>query len=80
MASIKTEKKASKRAMLNTTIRTEILDGFKAYCKECGYPMNMILESFMEQFTNGEFKLKIGKANRIEVDIDDNIKEENINE
>ncbi len=69
MASLKTETKANPRSMLNTTIKTETLDGFKAYCKELGYPMNMILESFMEQFIGGEFVLKIGKANKLNVDL-----------
>ena len=71
MASIKTKTVANPRSMLNTTIKTETLDGFKAYCKELGYPMNMILESFMEQFTSGEFVLKIGKANKLNVDLSD---------
>lgn len=40
--------------------------------------MNLLVESFMEQFVSGEFVLKIGKANKIAVDIDDeteNLKE-----
>jgi len=68
MASIKTNAKLKPRAMLNTTIKTEALDNFKAYCKEIGYPMNMVLESFMEQFVNGEFILKIAKANKLSVE------------
>lgn len=31
----------------------------------------MLIESFMEQFVGGEFVLKIGKANKIAVGIDD---------
>lgn len=69
MARIKTEVSPKPRAMLNTTINSEILDEFKAYCKELGYPMNMLLESFMQQFVDGEFVLKIGKANKIKVDL-----------
>lgn len=57
--------------MLNTTINDEVLGEFKAYCKEFGLPMNVILEAFMSQFINGEFKLKFGKSNNIEVDLDD---------
>lgn len=68
MASIKTDAKLKPRAMLNTTIKTEALESFKAYCKEIGYPMNMVLESFMEQFVNGEFILKIAKANKLSVE------------
>lgn len=69
MASIKTKSVAKERSMLNTTIRTETLERFKSHCKEIGMPMNMILEAFMEQFANEEFVLKIGKANRINVDL-----------
>lgn len=40
--------------------------------------MNLLIESFMEQLAIGKFVLKIGKANKIAVDIDDeteNLKE-----
>ena len=57
--------------MMNTTIKTEVLKNFKDYCKEIGYPMNLILDCFMEQFTKGEFSLKIGKNNKLEVDIEE---------
>ena len=74
MSSLKVDAKtnANNRAMLNTTIDPEVLEAFKAYCKELGYPMNMIIESFMRQFVTGEFILKIGRANRLEVDLQDN--------
>lgn len=74
MSSLKVDVKtnANNRAMLNTTIDPEVLEAFKAYCKELGYPMNMIIESFMRQFVTGEFILKIGRANRLEVDLQDN--------
>lgn len=73
MSGMKTDKKvtASNRSMLNTTIETETLNAFKEYCKECGYRMNMILESFMRQFVAGEFVLKIGKANKLNVEVTD---------
>lgn len=69
MSRIKANATQSKRAMLNTTIKQETLDDFKAYCKELGFPMNMILESFMSQFVAGELVLKIGKANKLNVDV-----------
>lgn len=71
MSRIKADVTQNKRAMLNTTINEGVLKEFKAYCKELGFPMNMILESFMAQFTGGEFVLKIGKANKLNVDIED---------
>lgn len=82
MASLKIKSKtnANNRAMLNTTIDPEVLEAFKAYCKEIGYPMNMILESFMKQFVTGEFCLKIGKNNRLNVAIEENDEEVEISE
>lgn len=73
MSSLKTNKETNKgkRSTLNTTIDDEVLDAFKVYCKELGFPMNMILESFMSQFVNGEFSLKIVKGNKISVDIEE---------
>ena len=71
MARVKSDAEPRPRAMLNTTINAKVLDDFKAYCKELGLPMNMLLESFMQQFVNGEFVLKIGKANKINVDLVD---------
>lgn len=56
---IKTDAKLKDRSVLNTTIRTDILKAFKEYCKGNGYPLNLILDSFMEQFVNGEFVLKL---------------------
>ena len=71
MARVKSDAVAQKRAMLNTTINENVLNDFKNYCKELGFPMNMILESFMVQFVDGEFVLKIGKSNKLNVDLID---------
>ena len=43
---------------LNQKINKEVLDNFKDYCKEQGYQLNIILEVFMQQYSNGKFKLK----------------------
>lgn len=75
MARVKSDAVPQERAMLNTTINKEVLDGFKAYCKELGLPMNILIESFMLQFVSGEFVLKIGKANKLNVDLVDDNKE-----
>lgn len=74
MTRIKTDAVKNKRAMLNTTINNEVLNEFKAHCKELGLPMNLLLESFMQQFVDGEFVLKIGKANKLNVDLVDDEK------
>ena len=62
MASIKTkaDSELRKKEPLNTTIDGQILNSFKRYCKEVGIPMNVIIETFMNQFANGEFELKFG--------------------
>lgn len=42
---------------LNQKINKEVFDNFKDVCKEQGYPMNVVLETFMQQYANGRFKL-----------------------
>ena len=59
-----------KRAMLNTTIRQDVMDDFRTYCKAMNCPMNMVLEAFMTQFANGEFVIKLGK-NKVDLDFED---------
>lgn len=71
MSRIKVDAKQIKRAPLNITIDAEISNAFKPHCKSQGLPANLLVESFMEQFVSGEFVLKIGKVNRIIVDIDE---------
>lgn len=60
--------KAGKVAV-NTTVKKEVLNRFRESCKELGCPMNIVLEAFMSQFADGEFKIKLGK-NVLEVDIE----------
>ena len=43
---------------LNTKVNKEVFDNFKDYCKEIGYPMNVMLETFMRQYSNGRFNIK----------------------
>ena len=42
---------------LNTKVNKEVFEAFKDCCGEYGYPMNVMLETFMRQYTNGNFKL-----------------------
>lgn len=42
---------------LNTKVNKEVFDSFKVRCKQQGYQLNIILETFMRQFSNGRFKL-----------------------
>jgi hypothetical protein len=34
-----------------------VFDAFKDRCKEQGYPLNVMLETFMQQYANGNFHL-----------------------
>lgn len=43
---------------LNTKINKEIFSSFKDKCAYLGYPMNVLLETFMQQYISGKFKLK----------------------
>jgi disulfide oxidoreductase YuzD len=42
---------------LNTKVNKEVFDAFKDRCKEQGYPLNVMLETFMRQYSNGNFHL-----------------------
>lgn len=42
---------------LNTKINKEVFDGFKIRCKELGYPLNVLLETFMLQYSNERFDI-----------------------
>lgn len=42
---------------LNTKVNKKVFDRFKDCCKEDGYALNVMLETFMRQYTNGRFKI-----------------------
>lgn len=42
---------------LNTKVNKEVFESFKDYCAYLGYSMNVVLETFMRQYSNGRFKL-----------------------
>lgn len=50
------------RKAFTTSIDTDISDSFKKSCENYGLKMNVVLETFMQQFTNQEFKVEIGKT------------------
>lgn len=54
---IKIDAKRVETTALNTKVNKDIFDNFKVYCKTLGYPMNVMLETFMRQYTNGKFKM-----------------------
>ena len=43
---------------LNQKVNKEVFDKFKDYCKELGYPMNVVLETFMLQYANDRFPVR----------------------
>lgn len=55
---IKRDVKRVETAALNQKINKEVFDSFKDYCKELGYPMNVVLETFMQQYANNRFYIK----------------------
>ena len=42
---------------LNTKVSKEVFQKFKDFCAYQGYPMNVMIETFMRQYTNGRYKL-----------------------
>ena len=40
---------------LNTKVNKEAFNNFKVRCLELRYPMNVVLEIFMQQYANGRF-------------------------
>lgn len=54
---IRRDVKRVETTAFNTTINKEVFDSFKDYCKEMGYPMNVLLEIFMQQYIKGRFNL-----------------------
>ena len=59
-----------KRAMLNTTIDSNVLNDFREYCKSINAPMNTILEIFMKCFVTGQISLYF-KKNEMKLDIEE---------
>lgn len=60
-------------AALNTKVNKEVFDNFKVRCLQLRLPMNVVLEAFMLQYTNGRFDLKeenIVKWKKIEGELD----------
>lgn len=54
---IKRDVKRVETTGLNTKVNKEIFDAFRDCCKEQGYQLNIILETFMRQYSNGRFEI-----------------------
>lgn len=50
------------RKQFTTSIDTNISDNFKKTCERYNLKMNVVLEAFMQQFTDQQFKVEIGKS------------------
>lgn len=50
------------RKQYTTSIDTEISRNFKETCDSYNLKMNVVLEAFMQQFSDQEFKVEIGKS------------------
>ncbi len=50
------------RKQFTTSIDTDISDNFKKTCEGYNLKMNVVLEAFMQQFTDQQFKIEIGKS------------------
>ena len=49
--------KRAKTTALNTKVNKEVFKEFKDHCAYLGYPMNVVLETFMQQYANGRFEI-----------------------
>ena len=58
------------KEVLNTTLDGDIKSNFNAYCKSIGVNMNLVLETFMKHFADGQFTFKLSK-NNVELDIEE---------
>ena len=54
---IKIEADRVETTALNTKVNKRIFDEFKVVCKTQGYPLNVMIETFMKQYANGRFDL-----------------------
>lgn len=54
---IRSNVKRVKTSALSTSINKEVFDDFRDYCKELGYPMNVMIETFMRQYGKGTFDI-----------------------
>ena len=53
------------RAVFNTTIKVEIFNKYRDYCQEINYPMNTIMEAFMDAFGDGKIQLGFDDDNHL---------------
>lgn len=50
------------RKQFTTSIDTNVSEPFKQTCEKYNLKMNVVLEAFMKQFSEQQFKVEIGKT------------------
>ena len=68
---IKVEADRVETTALNTKVNKRIFGEFKVRCKEAGYPLNVMLETFMRQYANGRFDLSDNEIMKWKDDTED---------
>lgn len=58
------------KGVLSTPINKEVLDQFRAKCKELNIPMNTVVEVFCKEFNKGKFELTFSRR-LVSIDIVD---------
>lgn len=61
---IKSNVKRKNTTSINQQINKEVFDEFKDYCRATGYPMNVLIETFMQQYANGNFHMSSDEINK----------------
>lgn len=68
---IKIEADRVETTALNTKVNKKVFDEFKICCKTQGYPLNVVLETFMNQYANHRFDLSEEEILRWKGDVEE---------
>lgn len=55
---VSSEVQRAETTAMNQRVNKKVFEAFKDRCKYLGYPMNVMLETFMQQYANNKFDLK----------------------
>lgn len=58
---VNSDVKRAEITALNTKVNKEVFSKFKDSCAYLGYPMNVLLETFMQQYANGRINADSGE-------------------
>ena len=68
---IKIEADRVETTALNTKVNKKVFDEFKICCKTQGYPLNVVIEIFMNQYAHGRFDLSEDEILRWKGDVEE---------